>query len=93
MIFTFTFEGTYISTPPNIDSVFITVSELIIAWRKSHFTPPNTAVKSVPLNSSFSNFAFCSENVAQYEGISFWLLFILLISEFIFPWIESLKII
>ena len=67
LIFIFTSDGTNISIPPNVLLAFITTSESIIAFLKSHLTPPNTAVKSAPVNFSPSKFTFCPANVAQYE--------------------------
>lgn len=46
----------FISIPPNVLLVLITTSDSIIAFLKSHLTPPNTAVKSAPVNFSPSNF-------------------------------------
>lgn len=46
----------FISIPPNVLLVLITTSDSIIAFLKSHLTPPNTAVKSTPVNFSPSNF-------------------------------------
>ena len=51
-----TFSGTNISIPPKILLVFTTISDSIIAFLKSHSIPPNTAVKSAPVNFSSSNF-------------------------------------
>lgn len=72
---------------------FITTSYSIIAFLKSHSTPPNTAVKSAPANSFLSNFTFCPENVAQYVFAPFLFSFNFFISSFTFPPNVSLKII
>ena len=66
MIFIFTFDGTYISIPPNVLLALMTTSESMIAFLKSHLSPPNTAVKSAPVKFCPSKFTFCPAKVAQY---------------------------
>ena len=66
LIFIFTFDGTYISIPPNVLLALMTTSESMIAFLKSHLSPPNTAVKSAPVKFCPSKFTFCPAKVAQY---------------------------
>lgn len=64
----------FISIPPNVLLVLITTSDSIIAFLKSHLTPPNTAIKSAPVNFSPSNFtSFLHYNISPLIYFSFFL--------------------
>ena len=71
----------------------ITTSSSMIAFLKSHLTPPNTAVKSAPVNFSPLKFTFCPANVEQYEFSPFLFSFNFFILLLTSPPSVSLKII
>lgn len=92
-VFTITLSGTKMSIPPNILIALIITSLFIFASLKSNLSPPKTAVKFVPLNSSLLKLMFCDENVEAYSPKSFWFLFNSFTFSFTFPLMVSLKII
>lgn len=79
LITTLTSSGTIISIPPNTALQLIRTSSLILTFLKSQSTPPNTAVKVVPLNSSLSNDTFYPLKTATCSPSVFLLTFSLIL--------------